>query len=339
MDTFAKRPSPERQEVFQQAASELDILDIIVEKDFWVSWLLKRLASNSKLSQYLIFKGGTSLSKAYGLIKRFSEDIDLTISRDAPFVQDGKNPMEEGISNNERERRIEALKQNAQRFVHELALPELSRDIREHLGNSEAWDLKPAEDDNDNQTLLFEYPRIFNYSGRYNQPNVRLEFGARGEIEPHVIRMLKPLAAEKLPGLFPEPAFSVATLSAERTFWEKATILHALCHGAKVRGGLSRHCYDIHMMGKAGVATAAFRDLPLLEQVVRNKSIMFKDSKASYGTAKIGTLRLTPEKELREKLEEDYKAMQVMFMEIPPGFDEIITDLDKLEKEINKLNG
>lgn len=128
MDNFAVKSEQERYDIFQEAANRRDIADIIVEKDFWVCWTLKRLFSNPVLSPLLTFKGGTSLSKAYGLIERFSEDIDLTINRDAPFLADGKNPMDENISGKERERRIDALKINAQHFVEQAVLPALIKD-------------------------------------------------------------------------------------------------------------------------------------------------------------------------------------------------------------------
>ena len=106
MDKFAQLPNQERHDILQEASSQRGLTDIILEKDFWVCWTLKQLFVSPTLSPYLTFKGGTSLSKAYGLIKRFSEDIDLTISRDAPFLKDGLDPMESGISGKERENAV-----------------------------------------------------------------------------------------------------------------------------------------------------------------------------------------------------------------------------------------
>lgn len=91
MDKFARLPNQERHDILQEAASQRGLTHIILEKDFWVCWTLKQLFLSPALSPYLTFKGGTSLSKAYGLIERFSEDIDLTISRDAPFLEEGLN--------------------------------------------------------------------------------------------------------------------------------------------------------------------------------------------------------------------------------------------------------
>lgn len=155
MDKFATKPEKERRDVLQEAASRRDLDDIIIEKDFWVCWTLKRLFSNPSVSPFLTFKGGTSLSKAYGLIDRFSEDIDLTISRTAPFLTEGKNPMEDGLSGNERARRIDALKANAQRFVAETALPALAVGIGDMLGKESEWKLVLDEEDPDRQTILF----------------------------------------------------------------------------------------------------------------------------------------------------------------------------------------
>ena len=93
MDNFARQPDDERKALLQEATKRRDSTEIILEKDFWVCWTLKRLFSNPTLAPYLTFKGGTSLSKAYGLIERFSEDIDLTISRSADFLKETPDPI------------------------------------------------------------------------------------------------------------------------------------------------------------------------------------------------------------------------------------------------------
>lgn len=109
------------------------------------------------------------LSKAYSLIERFSEDIDLTISRSAPFL-DEDDPTENGISSNETKIRINDLKQNARRFIHEIILPELISDIQTTLNLNRNWKIELDPEDADNQTLLFYYPEVFSYgSGGYGQ--------------------------------------------------------------------------------------------------------------------------------------------------------------------------
>lgn len=334
MDKFAN--SPERKDALQEAANIRDLTEIILEKDFWVCWTLRQITALHQLGDHLTFKGGTSLSKAYGLIDRFSEDIDLTIERSAPYLRDGKDPMENGISNNERERRIEALRENAQRFVRELALPALDAALQKALGGKDGWKIELDPEDKDQQTILFWFPRVFEYSeNSYILPRIKLEFGARGEIEPRETRTITPYVAQSFPQLFSVTEVSVSTLSVDRTFWEKVTILHALHHGANMRDRVARHYYDTYQIAKAGIAASAVKNPALLEQVVRNKSLMFRDAKASYETAKIGSLKLVPEPENLEKLKKDYADMEEMFMSDAPSFEEILQSLKELESLLN----
>lgn len=125
------------------------------------------------------------------------------------------------------------------------------------------------------------------------------------------------------------------------TYWQqnehfqKATILHALHHNFKNRDRMSRHYYDTFIMEQKGIADAALQNPMLLEKVVKNKSIMFSDNKASYDTAIIGSLRLIPSTEIMTKLKQDYAAMQEMFFGEAPEFGKIIDVLSKLERRIN----
>jgi hypothetical protein len=352
MDKFAQLPNQERHDILQEAASQRGMTDIILEKDFWVCWTLKQLFVSPALSPYLTFKGGTSLSKAYGLIERFSEDIDLTISRDAPFLKDGLNPMEAEISGKERERRIETLSTNAKDFVREIALKDLSIQISTQLGENSGWSLVLDPNDPDQQTVLFYYPKVFEYSVGLNfsnfslnqnnfssvgyiRPHIKLEFGARGDIVPHESRRVIPYVAENFPNFFSTPYADVTTLSVDRTFWEKATILHALHHGSKIRDRMSRHYYDTYMLYKHGIAKTAMNRTDLLEQVVQNKSLMFRDAKASYDTAKIGSLKILPKPDQIEVLKSDYSKMEEMFMGEHPDFDELLSVLGDVEHLVN----
>jgi hypothetical protein len=181
MDLFSNKADSERQIIFQEAANSRGVTPIIIEKDFWVCWTLKRLYECPELSPYLTFKGGTSLSKAFGLIERFSEDIDLTISRTAPYVREIENPMDDNISGKERKRRIDALKQNAQHFVAGEVLPNLIEAIRQTLRQSDGWEVVLDESDPEQQTLLFHYPKTLNYGATFPL-RFPVEFG--GYIQP-----------------------------------------------------------------------------------------------------------------------------------------------------------
>jgi hypothetical protein len=296
--------------------------------------------ASEQLDGCLTFKGGTSLSKAYGLIQRFSEDIDLTISRDATFLCDVPAPMEEGISGKQRKKRGRELKEAAQKYVQEIILPELSKAIEDALGTLEGWSVELDPDDPDAQTILFNYPQTNDGSGDggssgagYIKSRIKLEFGARGDTEPSGLQVIHPYLAEEFPEELPDASCTVPTLAAERTFWEKVTILHALHHNGKLRDGMSRHYYDTLMLVNGGIADQF--DVELLAQVVRNKSLMFPDPKASYETAVLGSLKLIPSDEIVAKLQSDYAAMAEMFMETPPSFAELVSGLETLESRLN----
>ncbi|MBB5985640.1 nucleotidyl transferase AbiEii/AbiGii toxin family protein [Sphingobium lignivorans] len=358
MDDFAHRAAADRRAYIEEAANRLNLTPVIIEKDFWVCWTLKRLASCPDLAGQLTFKGGTSLSKAYGIIHRFSEDIDLTIARTAPLVCDVNSPMEDGVSGKERDRRSKALKQAAQQYVATVVMPVLTREIEAALGTAEGWSITLDPEDTDAQTLLFNYPGAIqsgiitteqgipitteaghlivteNYSA-YIKPRIKLEFGARGETEPAETKSVRPYLAEVFPDELPDAACELATLAVIRTFWEKATILHALHHNGKLRDGMSRHYYDTLMLAGSGVADEALARPDLLELVVRNKSLMFTDKSASYETATFGSLRLTPSDETVAKLKQDYAAMAEMFMVDPPTFDDLLAGIVALEAKLN----
>jgi len=352
MDEFARRPADDRRAFIEEAANRRDLTAAIIEKDFWVCWTLRRLVHCADLAGHFTFKGGTSLSKAYGIIQRFSEDIDLTIDKNAPLVRDVPSPMEGGISGNERKRRTEKLKAAAQEYVATVVMPALTKEIEAVLGTAEGWEVVPDPDDPDGQTLLFNYPRLANYGqgfgqggwgvGRFGEgeigyikPRIKLEFGARGDTDPSDLKDITPYLAETFPEELPDSISSIPTLAVARTFWEKATILHALHHNGKLREGMSRHYYDTLMLAQSGVADEALEQPDLLARVVHNKSLMFADNSASYDTAVIGSLRLVPSEEIKAQLEEDYEAMLEMFMETPPTFEDLLTGIVELEVRIN----
>jgi hypothetical protein len=343
MDEFARRPADDRRAFIEEAANRRDLTPVIVEKDLWVCWTLRRLTTARELKDHVTFKGGTSLSKAYDIIQRFSEDIDLTIRRAAPLIEDIPSPMADSIGANERVRRIKALRAAAQAYVETIAMPSLRDAIERALGTADGWSVELDPDDKERQTLLFNYPRTSgwnrNWGGDegtgYIKPRIKLEYGARGEPEPFEDRSLTPYLAEEFPNELPDASTMVPTLSVVRTYWEKATILHSLHHKGKLRLGLSRHYYDLFMLDRAGITEAAHAQPDLLAQVVRNKSLMFADNAASYETAVPGQLRLSPTKALIDTLASDYAAMADMFMREPPSFSDLLAGIADLEARLN----
>ncbi len=339
MDAFAQSSPDDRRDGFVQTAAARQLDPVIVEKDFWVCWTLKELFRLPEIGGHLIFKGGTSLSKVFKVIERFSEDIDVSIDR-AFLGFGGANEPEAGASNKEKQRRIEALKAACQHKIADALHPALSAAIQSKVQPNETWSLRNDDEDPDQQTLLFEYPSSFaaNSTG-YIRRMVKIELGARADHWPCETKSITPYVAEQFPQGFKEGSCEVKVLSAERTFWEKATILHAEFHRPADKAmpeRFSRHYCDFYELIRKDVAKSAVPKLDLLARVAEHKSLFFKSSWANYGEAAKGTLRIVPPEQRRKALRDDYGKMQQMFFGQPPEFDSIIALLKQWESEFNR---
>lgn len=333
MDNFLKFSTSDRQAFFTEAEARSGINATVLEKDFWVCWTLKQLFNNQELFDNMIFKGGTSLSKSYGLIDRFSEDCDLTINR---LVLNVQNPSEPGISGKELHRRINTLRLRIKNYVKDFILPILSNACEKFINTDEKWQL---DIDQDEQTILFSYPTTNNINNQYVQKIIRLELGARGGTSPKQNTTIKPYLTDSFPKLISEYDSLIPTLSAERTFWEKLTILHGFYHrrlnGKEIAERMSRHYYDVYMLITQGVDQSAMQDLDCLNDVVENNMIFFKDNNSSQNTAKLGSFRLVPTSEMQADLHKDYKNMDVMILGETPSFENIIKFITDLELKLN----
>jgi hypothetical protein len=184
--------------------------------------------------------------------------------------------------------------------------------------------------------LLFAYPRVS--ETRTLRPQVKLEFGSLYDQRPTGAHTITPLTAEAFPTLFREPSCPVVTLEAERTFWEKATLLHVEYHRPTDKPfplGVSRHYSDLAALSQHSAGRRAVADLDLLTRVRTFKQTYFRSGWAHYDTAIPGSLHLVPSAERRADVERDYAAMADMFMTTPPSFKTIMTQLEDLEKQIN----
>lgn len=338
MDTVARQSARERAELFQAAEGRHTprIAAQLIEKDFWVCWTLHRLFDVLKFRPQLIFKGGTSLSKVYSAIERFSEDVDLSLSRRDLGFADAHDPEQAGISNKEARRRQQALTEKCQETVRERLLPELRRDFVTVLGAS-GWALNL--DEQDPQTIIFEYPAsALSGAVKYVRPAIRLEMGARSDDWPAINAEIVPYAAEDFPKIFTAPKCKVRTLAAERTFWEKATLLHAEYHrpaDKQPAQRLSRHYYDIYRLHGQDIGRRALEQRELLERVVQHKQLFFAQAWAHYETAKPGTFHLLPARDRMDSLKKDYAAMQDMIFGDAPKWEDIIKELTRLESRLN----
>jgi len=336
MDNFLLLKDADKKVYFDVVANELDVTPQLIEKDFWVCWILKMLFSLPESGNHLTFKGGTSLSKCYNVIKRFSEDVDVSIERTFLTSQESIEP-DRKQSGKENQRRLDRLKQACQEKIGNVIIPELKDKIGYALSDIRKWEIKLDSDDSDKQTILFIYPSIIdNGINDYIQPVVKIELGARSDHWPVEIMFVKPYVSNAA-GKVTIEGTQVRVLGAERTFWEKATILHAISSGSKLRTRMSRHYYDVGEMVGSPIYGKAIQNIDLLIKVAEHKALFFKDSKARYDLAKPGSLRLMPQDEHIAQLNEDYRQMKEMFFEDPPSFESVLKELRTAEEEISRI--
>jgi hypothetical protein len=345
MDEVARLPAQDRADLFRSAARiRADMRPILIEKDFWVCWTLKRIFALTDPPAGLVFKGGTSLSKAYQAIDRFSEDVDLSFDR-AALGFGGENDPAKAPSRQKESKRLESLSTACREMLQDRFLPQLSTAFAAGLGTTpshETWRIELDPNDPDEQTLLFHYPvGIGERAGslaKYQLPVVRLELGARGEQWPAEQATVTPYAAQAVPKPFQNPSCTVKALAPERTFWEKATILHVCYHRPSEKAlppRQSRHYYDVMKLYEKGIGKKALGNLDLLKSVVDHKTVFFRAAAAKYNEAVPGTLRLVPPTSRRKELEDDYAKMREMIFGEPPSMDAILAVVAEIERQVN----
>jgi len=324
MERVAGWSPGERSELFRGTATRTGLSPAVVEKDFWVCWTLGRIFADSRLAKRLLFKGGTSLSKVFGLIQRFSEDIDLILDwREVT----GEDPA--ATRSKSSQTRLNALIQASSRRYLEHTLAPALADI---LGPVAMTSISAEEPD----VIIIRYP--VGFADDYCKPEIRLEVGPLAIWVPNVGRTIASYAAQEFPHLFSEPDANVMVVKAERTFWEKATILHHEANrpiSSPQPPRYSRHYYDMAMMAVSDVRGSALSDLALLESVVQSKMRFYPRPWARYELAKPGTLQLVPSEHIRTTIERDYIEMRHMIFGRVPSLDEILATVRDLQDEIN----
>jgi hypothetical protein len=337
MNGFLKLSPEERRLACLQVEERMGLQAASVEKDFWICWTLGELFALPGIGQHLTFKGGTSLSKVWKLIERFSEDIDLVVDRQ-PLGFGGKASPDHAQSKSQRKLRLEALTEACRQWVQGSLQPALGSRIPNALGPS-GWKLEVDPDMDDGQCLLFHYPGAFSPSeAGYVRPVVKIELGARSDDWPHEGKMLQPYLAEALPQLADGPV-AVQALAAERTFWEKAMLLHEETFRPKdklrkIR--MARHYYDLWSLITHGVGAKAAQDRQLFERVAAHREVFFHWSWVDYSTIRPGTLRLLPLPHQVEAWRKDYQEMRgAMFFGEVPDFEEILNVVGKFQRDFN----
>ena len=321
--SFLALDRPARAEALATAALSAGKAPQVLEKDLWVCWCLERLFTATDIPA-LVFKGGTSLSKVFRAIDRFSEDVDITVAGSDLGFEDRTD-----ISNAARDKSLEALNGK----LLELARGRLRRILEDPA-------VEVAVDDD--ATIWVRYDSAGQGAGagaEYFRDSVKIELGARNPVtpaEPHEITADLSTALPQM--VFPK--VTVQVLSPVRTFWEKATILHAEYHRAIAKPTaerLARHYYDLSELAEHEIGQRALREMSLLETVAADKARLFRRKWARYDLARPGTLRLIPPDARSVALAEDLAKMieSGMFVGTPPTWAAVLDRLTRLEAAIN----
>jgi hypothetical protein len=334
--TFLQLPAEERRLYNEQAATRRNVSPVIMEKDFWVCWLLGILFE-SEFAGSLVFKGGTSLSKVFGVIERFSEDIDLSLSPEFLKLPDA------GASRNQANKWMKNAEAACGDAVRQQIGPAMEAAVTGVLGKSErAWFEFITDPGTNSPVLLFHYPSSQPSGFDYLKRSVKLEFGSLTDQQPVGRHKVQPWLADVLPAAFPDWRCEVVALEVERSFWEKATILHTEFHRPAAKptpDRFSRHYADTASLAKHPAASKAIDLHDLRERVVNWKRLFFGSAWANYDEAKPGTFRLVPPTERLPPLRRDYQSMRDMYLTEPASFDEILETLSELENRINQVIG
>ena len=331
---FLELPNEERRLYFEQAAARRGLSAVVLEKDFWVCWLLGVLF-RSEFRESLVFKGGTSLSKVFRVIDRFSEDIDLSVSPSLLGLP------EAGASRNQADKWMTLAESACAEAVQDQFQPALEAELRGVLGKPErgAWFEFTADGTSGSPNLFFHYPTDQPTGFKYLRRAVKLEFGSLTDQQPVGRYAITPWLVDALPNAIPTWQCDVVALGLDRTFWEKATILHAEHHrptGKPTPDRFSRHYADVAALAIHPATAPAIADVEACKRVVGWKRLFFGSAWANYETARPGSFRLLPSDERIPALRRDFAAMRDMYLTEPPSFDEVLETLSALERRINE---
>lgn len=339
---FLALSESERLDLFQHLAIRLETLPNYIEKDYWVCLVLDILFNQlGNEHPDLLFKGGTSLSKSFGLINRFSEDVDIVVYRDKLGFTGETDPIvADDLSNRKRFALFEEIRIACSSYI----LGELRSDlIRIFSGFTDGYKVVSGDVDSSGQTLLVHYPTLYELGDIYVLPQVKIEAGARSALEPRLMCDVEPYVARMLPTMNLR-VNHITTIAPERTYWDKLLILHGLHCGYRDQQRLptnndriSRHFYDAAMITDTETGRLALSNRQMLDAVREHNLVAFRQAWKRFEEAVPGTIRLVPQPELRAVLEQDYNAMQGMLFGEAPDFDWIVGRIQEAEDAANRL--
>ena len=332
-ESFLSLSALEQREILNTIATRSGRSAAILEKDIWICWVLQILFSIPD-HHPMAFKGGTSLSKVYRIIDRFSEDVDITL--DYRAFGDAFDPFASGVSRSQIRRFNDRLKSSVSAYTRDVVGPALET-AAEGLSISGRHTVRISDD---GEKVWFAYPSTVEETVGYLASEVFLEFGGRNVIDPNELHEIVPDIAAQNNDL-DYPRATVTVLSPARTFWEKATLIHVECHRRRLTHSperISRHWFDLACLAHHVASRAALSDRDLFEDVVRHKAVFFNASYANYDHCLDGRLRLVPDEDQFAGLKTDYESMRTagIVRDDAPEFGALIESIRHVEIEVNR---
>ena len=320
-----------RIEILNQASNSTGLPAIAIEKDWWVTMTLKA-SFELKYSTSIVFKGGTSLSKGWNLIERFSEDIDLAIDR--KFF---------GFEGDIGKSQIKNLRKISCEFISTTFLEDLTKLFTKWKVIDECQlNAQPITDsDKDPQVIDIQYNSVFDKSD-YLPQRVLIEVSSRSLMEPSENREIKSILSVAFPNQeFATETFSISTVLPQRTFLEKIFLLHEEFsqHTTKIRiDRLSRHLYDLEKLMDTEHGKAAINDTDLYKGIVAHREKFNPLRGLDYANHIPSKIKIIPPNSVIKEWEKDYQAMtQNMIYGDPINFDKLIKRIQELQERINAM--
>lgn len=327
---FYKLPVKEKLLLFSQLKQEVNLPLSSIEKDWWIVQTLA-LVFQMETAPYLVFKGGTSLSKAWGIIERLSEDVDLALSRE--FL---------GFEGKISRTQVGKLRDASFKYISEYFLPQLREAFKKAGFERVTIDLTDVESpDQDPVNILITYPSVVEKS-EYVLPQVKLEIGSRSLLEPFTNCQFCSFVGDKFVGRsFADEKITIPCVNPERTYLEKLFLLHEEFKrpAAEIRvRRMSRHFYDIQKIAKTGYSEIATSDKQLYKSLVAHREHFMRWGGIDYSTHFPPNLNPLPPESLHSAFENDYKTMQeeMIYGESLP-FKELMKELELITSTINNL--
>ncbi|GHT30644.1 nucleotidyltransferase [Bacteroidia bacterium] len=329
MNNWLKTPEKERIEILDKLQITTGLPNVSIEKDWWVTMTLRALFS-CECADYIVFKGGTSLSKAWNLIERFSEDIDIAIDRKF-FGFDGEL----------KKKQINNLRRASCSYIKEKLIAELNQKLQENGIDGYSLFIEETQDTTKDPSII-EVRFDSLYASSYIRDKVLIEIGARSLIEPSENVRLRSILAENYPDAdFADTHFDIPTVIPQRTFLEKAFLLHEEFQKPveKIRvDRMSRHIYDLEKMMDTQFAIDAMNNIDLYQAIVEHRRTLTAMKEVDYSTHIPERINFVPLDSIIELWRKDYEIMRGnMIYGKSLSFNKLIERIKELNERFRKI--